>query len=113
MSKKNKESQQNSMNLWKEIIVGNFLVGEMMRRNKWYILFLVVLALFYISNRYNCQQAMIEEKQLTDTLEDRRYKAMTAHSELLKMTLRSHVEENLEDSTIRTPVVPPYSLPNE
>lgn len=93
---------------WREVMGGRYLTGETMRRNFKFLIFVLVLAIIYISNRYQCQQAMLEGKQLTDTLLDRRYKALTAQSQLKRVMLRSHVEENLRDSTIKTPETPPF-----
>lgn len=53
---------------------------------------------------------MIDRINLSDTLLDARYKALTRSSELLERTLRSRVEESLADSTLRTPTTPPYLL---
>lgn len=107
MSKKNKKEKQRSpLAYWRDVMGGKYLTGNAMRRNIKYLLLIIVLAIIYVSNRYKCQQAMLEGKQLTDTLMDRRYKALTAQSQLKKATLRSRVEKNLSDSTIKTPNEP-------
>ncbi|MCQ2292714.1 MAG: hypothetical protein MJZ54_01575 [Bacteroidaceae bacterium] len=109
MSKKNKKEKHRSpLAYWREVMGGKYLTGETMRRNIKYLLLIILLAIIYVSNRYQCQQAMIQGKQLTDTLMDRRYKALTAQSQLKKATLRSHVEKNLPDSTIKTPNDPMF-----
>lgn len=95
--------QKSPVEYWREVMGGKYLIGDWLKHNIKFILFIIVLVLIYISNRYNCQQAMLEGKQLSDTLLDRKYKALTAHSQLLEKTLRSHIEENLTDSTIQAP----------
>lgn len=106
MATKNKE--KTPVEYWREVMGGKYLTGAWLQRNLKYVLMLIVMVLIYISNRYYCQQAMLEGKQLTDTLMDRRYKALTVRSQLLEQTLRSNVEENLADSTIRVAVVPSF-----
>ena len=51
----------------REILFGDFLLGTFLRRQVWFILFLVVLSIFYISNRYAAQQEIIEEETLQGT----------------------------------------------
>ena len=103
MSKKNSNINAGTpLKYWLGMMGGNYLTGAWLRRNIGFILLLIVMVILYISNRYNCQQAMLEEKQLNDTLLDRRYKALTARSQLQEYTLRSNVEENLADSTLHT-----------
>lgn len=107
MSKKKKNGTLLSFfEFWREVMGGKYLIGEPMRRNIKYLLLIIALAIVYISNRYQCQQAMLEGKQLNDTLMDRSYKALTAMSQLKKATRRSLVEESVADTTLRTPKDP-------
>lgn len=92
------------------ILGGDILAGRWFRRQFGFILLLVFFAIIYVANRYACQQEMIDRINLSDTLLDARYKALTRSSELLERTLRSRVEESLADSTLRTPTTPPYLL---
>ena len=71
---------------------------------------IVVMIIFYTSNRYACQQEILETKALNDTLLDRRYKALTRAAQLKQSTRRSYIEEILEDSTIQTAVIPSFNL---
>ena len=71
---------------------------------------LVGMAIVYVSNRYSCQQEMLETKVLSDTLLDRRYKALTRSSQLKERTRRSRIEESLVDTTLRTSITPSYNL---
>lgn len=107
MSKKKKKGKFSSpFQFWREVMGGKYLIGEPMRRNIKYLLLIIVLAIIYISNRYQCQEAMLEGKQLNDTLMDRSYKALTAMSQLKEATRRSIVEESLADTTLMTPKEP-------
>lgn len=64
----------------------------------------------YSGNRYICQQEMIESKVLSDTLLDRRYKALTRSAQLKEKMRRSYIEESLTDSTLQTANTPSFNL---
>lgn len=98
-----------SMSL-RSILGGDILAGRWFRRQILYILFLSLLAIVYVSNRYACQQEMIRGQHLADTLLDRRYKTLTLSSQLKEMTRRSNVEESLRDTSLQTSNAPLYRL---
>lgn len=91
---------------FRSILGGDILAGGWFRRQFWYIVMLVVMAIIYVSNRYYCQQEMITASHLADTLADRRYKALTISSQIKEMTRRSVIEEQLPDTMLKTPTVP-------
>ncbi len=93
------------------ILGGDILGGHWFRKQFWYIVMVVVMLIVYVSNRYSCQQQMIQTKLLTDTLLDCRYKALTRSSELKEKTRRSNIEESLVDTTIQTANTPSFNLP--
>lgn len=80
------------------------------RRNWLFITIIVFFTCCYVTSRYMMQSAVLENRSLTDTLLDRRYKALTLNSELLERTLSSHIEEHLQDSTIHTPTEQAFPL---
>ena len=57
----------------RSILGGDILSGEWFQKQIWYILMLVVMIIFYTSNRYACQQEILETNNLNVTLLDRRY----------------------------------------
>lgn len=90
----------------RSILGGDILAGGWFRRQFWYIVMLVIMAIIYVSNRYYCQQEMITAAHLADTLADRRYKALTISSQIKEMTRRSVIEKQLPDTTLKTPTDP-------
>ncbi len=92
------------------ILGGDIITGKWFRKHLPFIILLSVMAIVYISNRYAYEFEMLEQKELTDTLHDRRYKALTRSSQLLEKKLRSNVEEDLADSTIQTASTPSYII---
>ncbi len=93
------------------ILGGDILGGRWFKRQFWYIVMLVAMTIVYVSNRYSCQQEMIQSKLLTDTLLDCRYKALTRSSELKERTRRSYIEKSLTDTTLQTSNTPSFNLP--
>ncbi len=94
----------------RSILGGDIITGNWFKKHFAFIIMLSVMAIIYISNRYAYEFDMIEQKELTDTLHDRRYKALTRSSQLLEKKLRSNVEEDLADSTIQTASTPSYVI---
>lgn len=92
------------------ILGGDMLGGKWFRKQFWFIVMLTGMLIIYISNRYYCQQEMLETKALNDTLLDRRYKALTRSSQLKEKTRRSYIEETLVDTTLQTANTPSFNL---
>jgi hypothetical protein len=92
------------------ILAGDILAGNWFRQNLLYMLFVTVLAVVYVSNRYFCQQEQIETKQLNEQLMDIRYKLLTTSSELRKNSRASIIEQHLKDSTLRAGTTPNFKL---
>lgn len=92
------------------ILGGDILGGKWFRRQFWYIVMVVVFVIIYVSNRYSCQQEMIQTKMLTDTLLDRRYKALTRSSQLKEKMRRSVIEGSLADTSLQTANSPLFKV---
>ena len=98
-----------SVNL-RNIIGGDILAGRWFRRQLPFLMFLCVLAIFYVTNRYAYQKEIIENKRLTLLLEDRRLRAVVATSDLTEYTRRSNIERHLSDTTLKSSPTPFYYL---
>lgn len=105
-----KEDEQGNISL-RTVLGGDILASGWFRRQFWFIVFIVVMCILYVSNRYACQKEIIEANNLSDTLLDRRYKALTISSQLKELTRPSVVEEHLSDTTLKVSTDPIYSLP--
>lgn len=100
----------------REILFGDFLLGTFLRRQVWFILFLVLLAIVYISNRYAAQQEIIEEEQLRKDLVEKKNYAQTQYAELTMMSRQSGLEDRLRafgDSLLATSNEPPFVIRTE
>lgn len=98
---------------FRKILGGDFLTAEALRRQIGVIILIAFITMIYVSNRYSCQQDMVEIEQLKEKLKDAKYKALASMSELTEMCRESNVLEmlkNNEDSMLQIPTQPPYII---
>lgn len=97
----------------REILGGDFLVGDFLRRQIRFILLLMLLGIAYITNRYVAQQEIIEEENLRKELTEKKNYALTQYSELTRQSRQSMLEQRLRangDSTLSIPKEPPFFI---
>ena len=86
----------------KNIIGGDILATDFFRRQTKLLVLIMVLILFYIHNRYACQQQMIEIDKLKKELIDIKYDALTRSSELMEKS-RHHPSMRMQRSSTTLP----------
>ena len=96
----------------KNIIGGDILASGSFGRQTKLLALIMVLILFYIHNRYACQQQMIEIDKLKKELIDIKYDALTRSSELMEKSRQSRIEEYIatKESDLQTSTNPPYLI---
>lgn len=96
----------------RHIIGGDILATEFFRRQTKWLVLIMVLVLFYIHNRYACQQQMIEIAELKKELLDIKYDALTRSSELMERSRQSRIEKYIatQESDLQTSTKPPYLI---
>ena len=97
----------------RKILGGDFLTAEVMRRQIGVIILIAFMTLIYVSNRFSCQQDLLEIAKLEKELIDAKYKALAISSELTEMCRESNVLEmlkNNKDSVLKIPTQPPYII---
>ncbi len=106
------EKKEKKNTTLKSIIGGDILANDFFRRQMGLLVLIMVLVLFYIHNRYACQQQMIEVSQLKERLTDVKYNALTRSSELMERSRQSRIEEYIETkgSDLETSTQPPYLI---
>lgn len=92
------------------IMGGDFLL--ILQKQIKLIILIIVLCIFYISNRYSFQQEQIEITRLKNQLETARYKAQTRSSQFLKASRQSELQNKLdkEKSKLTIPAQSPFIL---
>lgn len=98
---------------FRKILGGDFFTAEFMKKNVGVIVLIVGFTLVYIANRYSCQNDLLEIDRLNKVLQDSKYKALSAASELTEKCRESHVLEmlrNNKDSVLKQASQPPYII---
>ncbi len=97
----------------RKILGGDILNTSAIRRQIWLFVLIAFFMILYISNRYSCQQAIIEIDRLQRELQDAKYKALSSTSQLTEKSRESNVLDllkNNEDSVLKRANQPPYII---
>ena len=93
----------------RKILGGDILNNRSIRRQIW----LILLTIIYVANRYSCQKDLIEIDRLNNVFQKAKYKALSKSSELTEMSRESNVLEALKannDSSLKQASQPPYFI---
>ena len=82
----------------RKILGGDILNTSTIRHQIWLFLLIAFILLIYISNRYSCQQDLIEIDKLKRELQDARYKALSTSSRITEKSRESNVLNMLKDN---------------
>ncbi|MBM6992166.1 MAG: hypothetical protein I3J02_02735 [Prevotella sp.] len=97
----------------RKILGGDILNTAIIRRQIWLFVLIAFFLVLYISNRYSCQQDIIEIDHLQSQLQDAKYKALSSTSQLTEKSRESNVLnllKNNKDSALKMPNQPPYII---
>lgn len=95
----------------RKILGGDILSTDMVRRQIWLFLLIMVFTVTYVAVRYQCQQDLIKIDRLNRELKDAKYKALSSSSTLTEHCRESKVLELLKqnrDSLLKVSDQPPY-----
>lgn len=101
-----------SLNL-RTILGGDFLTAEMVRKQIWLFVLIVIFTIVYVASRYQCQQDLITIDKLEKELLDAKYKALSSSSTLTEKCRESHVLDALKqnnDTLLHISDQPPYII---
>lgn len=97
----------------RKILGGDILTAQIIRRQIWLIMLIVVFVIIYISNRYSIQKDLIELDKLQKELQDAKYKALSTSSQITEKSRESNVLEmlkNNKDSILHIANQPPFII---
>ncbi len=97
----------------RKILGGDILNTAIIRRQIWLFVLIAFFLVLYISNRYSCQQDIIEIDRLQNQLQDAKYKALSSNSQLTEKSRESNVLnmlKNNKDSALKMASQPPYII---
>ena len=81
----------------KDVASGEALGREWLQRQIPFILFLVMIALFYINNRFTYEAQLRDIDSLKKELIDAKYESLTVSEELMQMSRQSYVIDKLRE----------------
>lgn len=97
----------------RKILGGDILTTQIIRRQIWLVILVVFFIIIYISNRYSIQNDIIELDKLQTELQETKYKALSASSQITEKSRESNVLDMLKtnkDCTLHIASQPPYII---
>lgn len=111
-SKVNPEPKKATIGSVKDLIDGSLLTKDFVVKQFPFVMFLVVLAILYIGNRYNAEKIVRETIKLQSELKELRYESISAASELMYISKQSEVAKivNKNGLGLIESIVPPKKI---
>ena len=97
----------------RRILGGDILTTSTIRHQIWLFLLIAFFMILYTSNRYSCQQDLIEIDNLTKELQDAKYRALSSSSQITEKSRESNILQMLQnnkDSVLKIAKQPPYII---
>lgn len=96
----------------KDFIGGGFLTSDRVIKQIPYILFLTIIAIIYIGNRYQAEKIVRESIVLNNEVKELRSESITTTSELMYISKQSEVAKLVEKKglDLKEAVVPPQKI---
>lgn len=86
----NKEQKKNSLS-FKDFLSGSILTQTSIKKHLWYILFVVLLSVVYISNKYKTEGILVDIIKLQKEVKELRDRSVSYASELMSLSRESEV----------------------
>ena len=92
------------------VFSGTFLSNEKTLQHLPFILFLALIAIFYIANGYYADDKIREVNKISNQLKELRSEYISTKSELMFASKQSEVAKSVEPLGLKEPVVPPTKI---
>jgi hypothetical protein len=92
------------------VFSGTFLANEKTVQHLPFILFLAIVAIFYIGNGYYADGKIREVNKISNQLKELRSEYISTKSELMFASKQSEVAKAMESEGLKQPVVPPIKI---
>jgi cell division protein FtsL len=91
-----------------QLLSGNILTREVIKKHLWYFLFLVALSVVYINNKYQTEGLLINIIRLQNEVKENRDRSVSYAAELMSLSRESEVikivnEKNLNLQELKMP----------
>ncbi len=87
--------------------------GQWFKRQLGVLIIIMIGIIWYVTNRYQAQQEIIEEEKLQKELDDWKFRCLTRNSELTLKTRQIKVEDLLQHdgaATLQICIEPPFAM---
>jgi len=92
------------------VFSGTFLTNESTLKHLPFVLFLALVAVFYIANGYYADDKIREVNKVSNELKELRSEYISTKSELMFASKQSEVAKSAEELGLKEPVVPPIKI---
>lgn len=106
-SPKKKSGVVKSLN---SVFSGTFLSNDFVIKRMPFVLFLSVVAVFYISYNYWADDKLRQQSKITSQLKELRSEYIASKSDLMFVSKQSEVAKAVESMGLKEPVVPPMKI---
>ena len=92
------------------VFSGTFLSSDKTLKHLPFILFLALIAIFYIANGYYADDKIREVNKISNQLKELRSEYISTKSELMFASKQSEVAKSAEKVGLKEPIVPPTKI---
>ena len=93
-----------------DVIGGDVLSNHAVLRNLPFLIFLAILAMFYISNTYYSEKTFKNIEKIKNELKELRYQSITAKAKMLDVGKQTEIAKKVERMGIKGTTTPPYKI---
>ena len=95
----NKGSKEADLSIM-QFLSGNILTREAIKKHLWYVLFLVLLSVVYINNKYKTESLLISIIRLQNEVKEVRDRSVSYAAELMSISRESEVIKIIEEKNL-------------
>lgn len=94
------------------VLSGTILTEDFFLKNTRFMLFVFVIVVLYISNRYSCIAKKAEIESLKTEMKDVKYESLTISSELTSVSRQTRVQSLVDNNELglHSPTEPAYKV---
>jgi hypothetical protein len=93
-----------------DVIAGDLLSNQAVLKNMPFLVFLAILAMFYISNTYYSEKTFKQIEKIKNELKELRYRSITAKAKMLDVCKQTEIAKKVELIGIKGTTTPPYKI---
>ena len=92
------------------VIGGDLLSNNIVLKNLPFLVFLAILAMFYIANTYYSEKTFKEIEKTKNELKELRYQSISAKSKMLDVGKQTEIAKKVAGLGIKGTTLPPYKI---